>query len=61
MNKLNNPYFWAKVAAICSSMLDCVGEDGKVWLRDEDKVVLGVLGAMKGEDMIRCAIGFNGN
>lgn len=61
MNKLNNPYFWAKVAAICGSMLDYVGDDGKVWLSDDDKEVFKVLGGLSGEDMIRCAIGFNEN
>lgn len=55
MNDLNDVWFWAKVAGLCSAMLSGIDEDGKVWLSEDDKDMLKVLSEIKPSDAIKLA------
>jgi len=42
-NDLNDVWFWAKVAGLCSSMLNNIDENGKVWLTEDERAMLKTL------------------
>lgn len=55
MNELNDVWFWAKVAGLCSAMLDCIDENGKVYLTEDEKDVLKTLSEIKPSDAVKLA------
>jgi hypothetical protein len=54
-NDINDIWFWAKVAGTCSSMLNGIGQDGKVWLSEDDREVLKVLSEIGPKEAIKLA------
>ena len=55
MNDLNDVWFWAKVAGLCSAMLHGIDVNGKVWLSEDDKDMLKVLSEIGPREAIKLA------
>lgn len=57
-NNLNNVWFWAKVAGLCSAMLGGIDENGKVWLSDDELAMLKTLSEIKPKDAVNLCRGW---
>lgn len=55
MNELNDVWFWAKVAGLCSAMIGGIDNDGKVWLSEDDKDMLKTLSEIGPREAIKLA------
>lgn len=54
-NDLNDVWFWAKVAGLCSAMLNGIDENGKVWLSEDDKEMLKTLSEIGPREAMKLA------
>ena len=55
---MNNIWFWAKVAGMCASIVSGIGEDGKVWISEDERAMLERLADIKPSDAVNLCKGW---